>query len=385
MDIVKTFEEQSQAGNYDMHPMNVMDIYQAGVPAPANNKIGENGGWYGAPEGDYYAGLPLLKDPQVLHNYITAFLTRSQHERFYGMSATERDNWLNKIQGEYWFNTTVMPAWGLYRYGYGFQPDNDALVLAPNISPGMVGSTVKYNWRGNDLTVKYNSRTSFTITASALATNVKIRWINQPPGATRNNQVDGGGNYAMTVNADGIAEGLLNKNSTGTHTFHCTDCTSYGTATASGTSLVQTLDLSGATTRNNTTELVGVNFTTGAKAISVNRIGRYFVPGNKQPHLLKIVNSSGRIVAAGTVDMAAGSADSLGFKYAVLTTPVTLAANTSYRILSYEAKGGDFFYDSNAKITATTTGSVGKATYGRVGTDNANVGNAYGPLNLTYN
>jgi hypothetical protein len=88
----------------------------------------------------------------------------------------------------------------------------------------MVGSVVKYRWRGQPITVTYNSTKSFTIAAPNLQTNIKIRWINQTPGATVHNRVDGGSSWAMTVNSDGVAEGLFNKGNAGTHTFDCYDC-----------------------------------------------------------------------------------------------------------------------------------------------------------------
>ena len=90
--IVDAILTQNAVGNYDLNPMNVQDLYLPDTVARTAGKGGENGGWYGLPEGDFYAGLALADDPSVMQTAIASFLTRYQVDGFFGASTYDRDN-----------------------------------------------------------------------------------------------------------------------------------------------------------------------------------------------------------------------------------------------------------------------------------------------------
>src|SRR6185437_2377254 len=84
--------------------------------------------------------------------------------------------------------------------------------------------------------------------------------------------------------------------------------------------------------------------------------------------------------------MASGTPDQ--FQYAALATPVTLAANTSYYVLSQETDGGDSWYDNDTTITGTSVASLGGTVYG-TGEGNwtptvSLAGRSYGPVSFKY-
>ena len=389
LQIAQAVENITRANNADYHYMNYNDLYTANTPAPACAKSGENGGWYGAPDGDFYSGLPLLNDPTLIPGYIGNFTTRYYADGFYGSSAWSRSNPYSGCGYEHWFPTQIMPIWGLYHYAYGFQPQANQLVFAPFISQSMVGSVVNYTWRGQPITVTYNSQTSFTINAPNLQTNIAIDWINQTPGATYHNQVDGGTSYAGTADSNGTFSGLFNARDAGSHTFNCTDCSVVSTPGLTGNSLVTSWNPGSATLRNNASNSVGMQFTTGSTPITVTALGREYISGNTRLHPLKLVDSSGHILASTIVNMSNGTADSNGFKYGVLQHPVTLAAHTTYYLYSTESNGGDQWYDYATNISTTSVAAINNAVYGlQTNLSSLNSvggsGNSYDPLNFLY-
>ncbi len=103
--------------------------------------------------------------------------------------------------------------------------------------------------------------------------------------------------------------------------------------------------------RNNWAGYSGMQFTTGA-AITVSQLGRWVIAGNKQSHRLQLIDAATKAVLAETTLNAAGLP--AGFAYAPLPAPVTLAANRSYYLVSFEYLGGDLWYD-NAQIVTPTT------------------------------
>jgi hypothetical protein len=117
------------------------------------------------------------------------------------------------------------------------------------------------------------------------------------------------------------------------------------------------------TIRNNLTAFVGMKVTLGAAPVTVTSLGRIYVAGNTGTHTVKIVNAgTGSDVAGASVsiNMAAGTAAN-GFKYLALATPVTLAANTAYYVVSQENSGGDQWYDFNTVLTTTNIAAVNNA------------------------
>lgn len=117
----------------------------------------------------------------------------------------------------------------------------------------------------------------------------------------------------------------------------------------------------GSEIRNDYSDYVGMKITVGGSNITVKELGRYFVSGNSGSHTIKIVRVSDHAdLGSVSLNMATGTADALGYKYATLATPVTLSANTAYYIVAMETSGGDQWYGINPTglPTLTTTGAA---------------------------
>jgi len=169
-----------------------------------------------------------------------------------------------------------------------------------------------------------------------------------------------------------------------------TQSSTAGAGAANDTSFITTPG--GSTLRNNYGDFVGFQLTTGAGPVTVSELGRRFVAGNTQTHVLKIVKASDKSTVASTViNMAAGSADALGMKYAPLAQDVTLDANTVYYVLSSETSGGDQWYDYAASTVSSAVGTINAAVYRQLDSDNnavfntiGSTGSTYGPVNFRY-
>ncbi|MBS0174759.1 MAG: beta-propeller fold lactonase family protein, partial [Nitrospira sp.] len=142
------------------------------------------------------------------------------------------------------------------------------------------------------------------------------------------------------------------------------------------------------TLRNDITGFLGLQFTVGASALNVSALGRVFISGNTGTHTLKLVRvSDGTDVPNGSVTITLNSgmtADQLN--YANLSTPVTLAANTSYYLLSQETSGGDQWYDLSA-VTPSAAASVDLAAVWLSGFGYHGVGavnQSFVPVSLAY-
>jgi YVTN family beta-propeller protein len=110
--------------------------------------------------------------------------------------------------------------------------------------------------------------------------------------------------------------------------------------------------------QNNFTGWVGAAITTGATAVQVTQLGRYFVPGNSGTHTVKVVNASTGVDVSGasvSVTMTNGQANA--FVYQTLASPVTLPPNTGYYVVSQETQGGDQWYDYTTAVQTTGVAS----------------------------
>ena len=149
-----------------------------------------------------------------------------------------------------------------------------------------------------------------------------------------------------------------------------------------------TSDITGSD-RSNFTGQAGMEFTTGASPVTVTALGRGYLPADTQPHTLSLYQAgTGALVASATV--ATGTAadpDGLGFTYQGLSSPVTLAANTSYILASSETSGGDPFFDADTTVHLAS-GFTANGPAWRSGTSGAftvytsDPGQAYGPVSL---
>ncbi len=140
------------------------------------------------------------------------------------------------------------------------------------------------------------------------------------------------------------------------------------------------------TLRNNFGSFVGMQFTVGSTGLSVTSLGRIYVAGNNGSHILKLVRVSDGVDVPGasvTVTPSTGTAGQ--FTYATLPNPVTLAAATSYYLVSQEALNGDRWYDYTP-ITSTNVVSINGPVYAN-GTGWAPLGftgYSYVPVSLLY-
>ena len=109
--------------------------------------------------------------------------------------------------------------------------------------------------------------------------------------------------------------------------------------------------------RNNLSGWMGMKITVGANSIQASQLGRWVVPGNSGTHPMKLVDAStGMDVAGASASVVTAGASSGQFQYTSLAAPITLAANTSYYLLSQETAGGDQWYDYATAASGATLG-----------------------------
>jgi len=131
---------------------------------------------------------------------------------------------------------------------------------------------------------------------------------------------------------------------------------------------------------------IGFQFTVGSSPITVYSLGRYMVSGNTGTHALTLVQVSNNAVL-GTVTVAMSGATPGTYVYGTLTTPIALAANTSYYVQSAEVSPGDQYYSENTTVTTTAAGTITNAEDSASGNRwfTGTLGsNSYGPVNFTY-
>ncbi|OPZ87410.1 MAG: Fimbrial protein precursor [bacterium ADurb.Bin429] len=115
--------------------------------------------------------------------------------------------------------------------------------------------------------------------------------------------------------------------------------------------------------RNNETGLKGFEFKVGANPITITALGRlYFSPNPGNPHTLGILRSSDKAVMCQATVSGTGTANK--HKWVTLPSPVTLAANTDYFMMTHETNGdGDQWTDVQAiTVTADITVLCGAYT-----------------------
>jgi hypothetical protein len=159
---------------------------------------------------------------------------------------------------------------------------------------------------------------------------------------------------------------------------------SNGSPPPSGTALI-TGFATGAL-KSNFTGSFGMEFTVGATPLNVTALGRIYIAGNLGTHVVKLVGViDGADVPGGTVSISLPSGTPGQIAYALLASPVTLAANTSYYLISSEMSGGDQFYDLGS-VTTTNAASVDSGIvsggFGLIPVGRLN--SSYGPVSLLY-
>lgn len=124
------------------------------------------------------------------------------------------------------------------------------------------------------------------------------------------------------------------------------------------------------TLRNNFAGSVGIAFTTGASALRITSLGRMCVGGNAQAHTVKLAFAPTSLDVPGTtVSVSTAGCTPGTFVYQALASPVTLAQNASYFLVSQETSGGDFWWDVSQvffnSTYANVTGPVFSSTPGQ--------------------
>ncbi|MEY4602575.1 MAG: hypothetical protein RL292_516 [Candidatus Parcubacteria bacterium] len=183
------------------------------------------------------------------------------------------------------------------------------------------------------------------------------------------------GGYASTWTGSQGASGSVSLSGypTGTYnlTLSCTNSsgTSSNSATftvacPSGTPYVSSKVLG--SLRNDFSGWVGARIQIGASPRTVTALGRVRVGTNTGTHVVKIVNeSTGADIAGGSVSINMSSGTAGQYVYGTLASPVTLAANTSYYVISQEVSGGDQWYnDTDTQVFPGAFGTIPGAVYG---------------------
>lgn len=191
--------------NMGFHVMNVRDLTDDTKPAsqgsamPTEMMVGENGGWYGAPDAEWYSAFVHIGDRGMIPYYINESMKKFEQTGFTGATTYKRDG-VSPADDGWWecMPNMALPIWGLYTYGYGFRSSVEGLNIAPFISEGMVGSRVEYRWRSTDFEVTYRGLYDFVV-AFDRALPVNVQFVNQTAAKSYEVSVNGA---VRTVTAD---------------------------------------------------------------------------------------------------------------------------------------------------------------------------------------
>jgi hypothetical protein len=139
------------------------------------------------------------------------------------------------------------------------------------------------------------------------------------------------------------------------------------------------------TLRNDFTGWVGMQVLVGDSALTVSSLGRMNVAGNTQAHTLTLVRASDGVGVPGSSVNWMASGASGQFSYADLPSPVTLAANTLYYVVTFETEGGDQWYEIDTSVTPSADGSIPTGIYWSNSWIPSGASNhVWGPLDFRY-
>jgi hypothetical protein len=133
---------------------------------------------------------------------------------------------------------------------------------------------------------------------------------------------------------------------------------------------------------------VGSRLTVGSADLQVSSLGRWVVAGNTGTHAVKVVDAgTGADLASAVVNTSGAAAGS--FRYASLSSPITLQANTSYYLVTQETSGGDAWYDYDTRLVTTAAAADAGVVYSFATSATSWVpggspGNGYGPVSFLY-
>lgn len=103
---------------------------------------------------------------------------------------------------------------------------------------------------------------------------------------------------------------------------------------------------------------IGMKFTVDATPLTVSHLGRRFVTGNTQTHIVKLVNANGSAISGASVSINMVGGVNGEFKYGALAEPVVLAASTTYYLVSEEFYGVDLWYGKSTSVTTTVAAAL---------------------------
>jgi hypothetical protein len=157
--------------------------------------------------------------------------------------------------------------------------------------------------------------------------------------------------------------------------------------TPTGTAFIRSAPAASAALRNDYTGFIGGQFTVGGTALQVTQLGRWMAAGNSGTHIVKLIQFiNGMDVPGGSVSLNLAGKTPGKYAYAPLTSPVTLAANAIYYLVTQESAGGDQWYDYSvvaADPAATLNAPAfqqSNGAYTTLGVASA----AYGPPNFLF-
>jgi RHS repeat-associated protein len=139
------------------------------------------------------------------------------------------------------------------------------------------------------------------------------------------------------------------------------------------------------TVRSDYSGWVGMRILTGDSPVWVTRLGRWVLSGNSGSHTVKLVTAStGVDVSGGSVSVNTSGASTNRFLYTDLASPIQLAANTAYYLVSLETNGGDRWYQNDTMLSPEPGLTVTHAAHGSGGSywTSASPNNSYGPVSL---
>ena len=139
------------------------------------------------------------------------------------------------------------------------------------------------------------------------------------------------------------------------------------------------------------TAWMGMGFQTAASTMTLRELGRWFDKDVNGSHSMRIVAAAAPTVILATAVIAKSAASTKNeFVYAPVASPITLAANTDYYVVSDEDATTDPFHDSDLTRVSILNSAAGVKEYAVFGDDAGNyttaptTGAAYGPVDFKY-
>jgi len=269
-------------------------------------------------------------------------------------------------------NTSYVPV--DFLYGTSFTPDlTITKTHTGNFTQGQTGATytitaTNSGGASTSGTVSVSDTVPMYLTATGIA---GTGWsCTQPAGpCTRSDALATGLSYApltLTVNVAANAPSRVTNTATisgggETNTSNNSASDQTNVQSFGGSTAFLTSHTSGYL-RNDFGSFVGMKLTVGASQITVNSLGRICISGNSGTHSVKLVDTITGDVPNGSISLNMAGCTVGQFKYATLTTPVTLTANRAYYLASQESVGGDLWYEFGA-VSSTNVAAVNASVW----------------------